>query len=44
METDEEEGTDGAALKDGAVSVTPIHYDMTDYANLDMIREWKLTK
>lgn len=44
MDPDEEEGTDSAALKDGAVSVTPIHYDMTDYKNLDMIREWELTK
>ena len=44
METDEEEGTDSAALRDGAVSVTPIHYDMTDYENLDKIRGWKLTK
>ncbi len=44
MEADDEEGTDGAAIKGGAVSVTPIHYDMTDYANLDMIEKWKLTK
>jgi 5'-nucleotidase len=44
MDTDEEEGTDSAALNNGEVSVTPIHYDMTDYKNLDVIREWKLTK
>jgi 5'-nucleotidase len=44
METSEEEGSDSAALKNGAVSVTPIHYDMTDYKNLDMLRKWELTK
>ena len=44
MEIAEEEGTDSAAVKNGAVSVTPIHYDMTDYKNLDMLRGWGLTK
>lgn len=44
LETAEEDGTDSAALKRGAVSVTPIHYDMTDYKNLDMLRDWGLAK
>jgi 5'-nucleotidase len=42
MEEKEGEGTDSAALADGAISVTPLHYDMTDYGNLERIRGWKL--
>ncbi|MEM9554643.1 MAG: 5'/3'-nucleotidase SurE [Acidobacteriota bacterium] len=32
---EEQEGTDHAALRDGFVSVTPLHLDLTDYRGLD---------
>jgi len=34
-----EEGTDLAAVADGLVAVTPIHFDLTDRAGLDELRE-----
>ncbi|MCX6358120.1 MAG: 5'/3'-nucleotidase SurE [Candidatus Aureabacteria bacterium] len=43
MEMNEQAGTDSAALREGMVSVTPIHYDMTAYESLDLIKGWKLT-
>jgi 5'-nucleotidase len=37
----EEDGdTDGCALAEGYISVTPIHYDLTNYAFLDDLRHW----
>ena len=37
----EEDGdTDGSALAEGYISVTPIHYDLTNYAFLDNLRGW----
>lgn len=43
IEMDEGEGTDSAALKNGEISITPIQYDMTDYKNMEMVREWGLS-
>lgn len=37
------EGTDVGALKQGAISVTPIHLDMTEYHVLDRLRDWNLS-
>ena len=37
---DAEEGTDFHALKTGYVSVTPLHIDLTHYAEKDWISEW----
>lgn len=34
--------TDVMAVRDNFVSITPIHYDMTDYATLGAVREWNL--
>lgn len=42
LEVQEDEDTDSAALKQGFVSVTPIHYDMTAYGNIRTIEDWKL--
>jgi len=42
MQAEESEGTDSAALAEGCISITPLHFDMTDYGNLDRIRGWKL--
>ena len=32
--------TDLSALRDGYVSVTPLHFDLTAYAHLDALRTW----
>lgn len=40
-ENTDEEGTDGKALKDGFVSITPVCQDMTAYRLLDDMRQWK---
>ena len=37
------EGTDFGALRQGAISVTPIHLDMTEYRVLDRLRDWNLS-
>ncbi|MDD5555772.1 MAG: 5'/3'-nucleotidase SurE [bacterium] len=37
METEEGDGTDSAALREGAISITPLHYDMTSYRCLEEI-------
>ena len=35
---------DFCAIQDGYVSITPIHYDMTDYARLDFFKNWDIQK
>jgi 5'-nucleotidase len=35
---------DFCAIQDGYVSITPIHYDMTDYAKLDFFKKWNIKK
>ena len=37
---EEDVDTDGSALAAGYISITPIHYDLTNYAFLDTLREW----
>lgn len=37
------EGTDSAALRANKVSVTPIHFDMTDHAQVPLIQSWGIT-
>jgi 5'-nucleotidase len=44
LEIHEDSDTDSAALKEGLVSVTPIHYDMTAYGSIALIEKWKLKK
>jgi 5'-nucleotidase len=36
------EGTDFGAIHRGAISVTPIHLDLTEYRLLDELADWKL--
>lgn len=36
------EGTDFNAVKNGYVSVTPLHLDLTNYAAMDRLRQWRL--
>jgi 5'-nucleotidase len=42
VESANEEGTDVAAVKQGKISVTPIHFDLTNYAILQQLEEWNL--
>ena len=37
-----EEGTDFAAVDRGEISVTPLHFDLTDIAGMDAIERWRL--
>jgi 5'-nucleotidase len=36
------EGTDFEAVEAGYVSITPLHLDLTDHAQLAQVREWSL--
>ncbi len=35
------EMTDAVAVKNGYISVTPLHYDMTDYDDLELLIKWE---
>ncbi|WP_217913699.1 5'/3'-nucleotidase SurE [Miltoncostaea marina] len=37
-----EEGTDFAAIESGHISVTPMHFDLTDMANMDVLERMSL--
>lgn len=36
-----EERVDAVAVRDGYISVTPLHYDMTDYEDLEILKRWE---
>jgi 5'-nucleotidase len=38
------EGTDYAAVSRGHVSVTPLHLDLTNYASMEVLRQWDLSR
>jgi len=38
VEVDAEEGTDFRAIRDGRISVTPIHLDLTNYKSFDALQ------
>lgn len=40
MELDHDEDVDQRAVLNNKVSITPIHYDLTDYAMLDTLARW----
>lgn len=44
MEVDTEIETDQAAIKKNYVSVTPIHFDLTDYKTFDIMKEWNIER
>lgn len=44
MEVDTEIETDQAAIRKNYVSVTPIHFDLTDYKTFDMMKSWNIEK
>ena len=37
------EDFDTAAVRKGYVSVTPVHFDLTNYALLEEVKDWKLS-
>jgi len=41
-EIDTEIDTDQAAIKKNYVSVTPIHFDLTDYSTFEKMKSWKI--
>ena len=36
------EESDFQAIRDGHVSVTPLHLDLTNYSHLESVRSWRL--
>lgn len=42
MEVDTEYDTDQFTVKNNYVSITPIHFDLTDYATYESMKEWSL--
>lgn len=44
IEVDEDLKTDQAAVRNKYVSVTPIHFDLTDYSTYEKMKNWKLEK
>ncbi|MCH7817925.1 MAG: 5'/3'-nucleotidase SurE [Candidatus Marinimicrobia bacterium] len=40
----QDESVDDSAIFNNMVSVTPIQFDLTDYANMELIKSWNLTK
>jgi 5'-nucleotidase len=41
---EEPANTDEEILKSGKVSITPLHYDLTDYTSLEELAEWEIFK
>jgi 5'-nucleotidase len=39
---EDEEGSDLSAIAQGRISVTPVHFDLTDRGEIDSLREWDL--
>ena len=37
------DGTDGDAVQQGKISITPLHLDLTGYAFADTLRTWTLS-
>jgi 5'-nucleotidase len=37
---EDEQGTDLAAVARGRISITPVHFDLTDRTGIDRLREW----
>jgi len=44
VESSNEDDEDYKAVKSNYISITPIHYDMTDYSNIGYFKEWKIGK
>jgi len=44
VKLEEDDSVDDTALKNNKVSITPIQFDLTDYANLDLLKSWNVSK
>ena len=44
INTEEGVDVDSTALEEGCVSITPIHYDLTDEKVLEQIKDWRFEK
>ncbi len=44
VESSNEDDEDYKAVKSNYISITPIHYDMTDYSNIEYFKEWEIGK
>jgi 5'-nucleotidase len=42
MSHDQQPGTDLSAIDDGLVSVTPLHFDLTDIDGMDEMQRWEI--
>jgi 5'-nucleotidase len=42
LEVDTDLDTDQASVRKNYVSVTPIHFDLTDYETYDRMKEWEI--
>jgi 5'-nucleotidase len=43
IDLDDDIDTDTMAVKDGFVSITPVHFDLTDYRVMEQLKNWDLT-
>jgi hypothetical protein len=41
-ELDEGDDVDSTAVRQGYISITPLHYDLTDHAAIERLRAWSL--
>ncbi len=44
VEVAKNENDDYCAIKNGYISVTPVHYDMTDYSKMEYFKKWNIGK
>ncbi len=44
VEVTKNEQDDYCAIKNGYISITPVHYDMTDYSKIDYFKKWNIDK
>jgi len=44
VELDEEEDIDQRAILNNKVSITPIQFDLTNYALIENLKQWKIEK
>lgn len=44
VEVCKNESDDYNAVKNGYISITPVHYDMTDYGRIDYFKKWNIDK
>ncbi|MGB9779396.1 MAG: 5'/3'-nucleotidase SurE [Caldanaerobacter sp.] len=41
-EIDNDERTDIVSVKNGFISITPIHFDLTDYSTVEKLKKWEI--